>query len=83
MRNDRAESDGKTSDESNKPRRSTDGEKAPEPSKSYLVEWDGENDPLDPRTLSAARKWFNVAVVAMGSLLVSVLSFSCLNRAAR
>jgi hypothetical protein len=37
---------------------------------SYLVEWDGEDDPLDPRNLSTARKWFYLAVVAMGSLLV-------------
>jgi hypothetical protein len=36
----------------------------------YLVEWDGDSDPLDPRTFSSARKWFCVAVVAVGSLLV-------------
>jgi hypothetical protein len=39
-------------------------------SQLILVGWDGDNDPLDPRTFSAARKWFYVAVVAMGSLLV-------------
>ena len=38
---------------------------------AHLVEWD-ENDPLDPRNFSKARKWFYVAVVATGSLLVFV-----------
>lgn len=37
---------------------------------SYKVDWDGENDPMSPRSLSAARKWMNVTVVAVGSLLV-------------
>lgn len=37
---------------------------------SFLIEWDGDNDPLDPRTFSPARKWFYVTVVAVGSLLV-------------
>lgn len=37
---------------------------------SILVEWDGDDDALDPRTFSAARKWFYVAVVSTGSLLV-------------
>lgn len=37
---------------------------------SFLVEWDGDNDPLNPRTFSAARKWFYVAVVAIGSMMV-------------
>jgi hypothetical protein len=41
-----------------------------EPEASFLVQWDGDNDPLDPRTFSAARKWFYVTVVAVGSLLV-------------
>jgi hypothetical protein len=50
--------------------RLSDIEKHQDPSEQYLVDWDGDNDPLDPRTFSAARKWFYVAVVAMGSLLV-------------
>jgi hypothetical protein len=37
---------------------------------SFLVEWDGNNDPLNPRTMSVVRRWAIVAVVAMGSLLV-------------
>lgn len=47
-----------------------DEEKQQDAGHSFLVEWDGDNDPLDPRTFSAARKWFYVAVVAVGSLLV-------------
>lgn len=38
--------------------------------KSFLVEWDGDNDALDPRNFSTARKWMYVVIVAMGSLLV-------------
>jgi hypothetical protein len=41
---------------------------------STLVEWDGDTDPLDPRTFSAAKKWYYVAVISTGSLLVSVTS---------
>lgn len=47
-----------------------DEEKQQDAIQSSLVGWDGDNDPLDPRTFSAARKWFYVAVVAVGSLLV-------------
>lgn len=47
-----------------------DEEKQQDAGQSFLVEWDGDNDPLDPRNFSATRKWFYVAVVAMGSLLV-------------
>jgi hypothetical protein len=36
----------------------------------FLVQWDGDNDPLNPRSLSPSRKWFIVFVVSMGSLLV-------------
>ncbi|EHK96626.1 putative drug/proton antiporter YHK8 [Glarea lozoyensis 74030] len=41
---------------------------------SILVEWDGDSDPLDPRTFSSSRKWFYVAVVSTGSLLVTATS---------
>jgi hypothetical protein len=37
---------------------------------SLLVGWDGDNDPLDPRTFSPRRKWFYVVVVSTGSMLV-------------
>ncbi|KIN05445.1 hypothetical protein OIDMADRAFT_39676 [Oidiodendron maius Zn] len=52
----------------------SDEEKQQEAGQSFLVEWDGDNDPLDPRNFSAARKWFYVAVVAVGSLLVTATS---------
>ena len=45
-----------------------DEEKQQDAGQSFLVEWDGDDDPLDPHTFSAARKWFYVAVVAVGSL---------------
>ncbi|KAF2124243.1 MFS general substrate transporter [Dothidotthia symphoricarpi CBS 119687] len=51
-----------------------DEEKQREADQSFLVEWDGDDDPLDPRTFSAAKKWSYVAVVAMGSLLVTATS---------
>jgi len=35
-----------------------------------LVEWDSDNDPLNPRSLPPVRKWLIVLVVAKGSLLV-------------
>jgi hypothetical protein len=37
---------------------------------AFLVEWDGDNDPLNPRSMSVLKKWAIVAVVATGSLLV-------------
>jgi hypothetical protein len=64
------EQDGKASSEhGGRVARSSDEEKGL-PSKSYLVEWDGDSDPLDPRNFSPWRKWTYVAVVSMGSLLV-------------
>lgn len=48
----------------------TDEEKAQQAPETFLVDWDGDKDPLDPRIFSPLRKWFYVAVVAMGSLLV-------------
>ncbi|KAG9776909.1 MFS general substrate transporter, partial [Aureobasidium melanogenum] len=61
-------------DSANPSSRVSDEEKAQESAQSFLVNWDGDKDPLDPRTFSAARKWFYVAVVAVGSLLVTCTS---------
>jgi hypothetical protein len=36
----------------------------------FLVQWDGDNDPLNPRSLPLFRKWLIVIVVSMGSVLV-------------
>ncbi|EXJ78450.1 hypothetical protein A1O1_08850 [Capronia coronata CBS 617.96] len=55
-------------------KRDGDEEKAQEAPHSFLVEWDGDNDPLDPRTFSPFRKWFYVNGVAMGSLMVTCTS---------
>jgi hypothetical protein len=60
----------KASSETDPPKIIRDEEKQQNAGQTFLVEWDGDNDPLDPRTFSAARKWFYVAVVAVGSLLV-------------
>ena len=51
----------------------TSSEKPEEAEQTFLVEWDGENDPFDPRTFATTRKWAYVAVVAIGSLLVYVI----------
>lgn len=36
----------------------------------FTVEWDGDEDPLCPRSMSYFRKWVIVSIVSMGSLLV-------------
>jgi len=33
----------------------------------FLVEWDGDNDPLNPRSLLVLRKWLIVLVISMGT----------------
>jgi hypothetical protein len=45
-------------------------DQAPPSESEFLVQWDGDNDPLNPRSLPLARKWFIVIVVSLGSLLV-------------
>jgi hypothetical protein len=42
----------------------------PTSSINHLVEWDGDSDPLDPRSMPVLRKWLILSVVAMGTLLV-------------
>ncbi|TVY78381.1 Efflux pump atB [Lachnellula suecica] len=41
---------------------------------AFLVEWDGDSDPLNPRSFSLVRKWLYVFIVAAGSLLVTCTS---------
>ena len=36
---------------------------------SYIVGWE-ENDPLNPRNMSKARRWLVVVIISMGSLCV-------------
>lgn len=38
--------------------------------RNYFVEWDGNNDPLNPRSMPVFRKWLIISVIAWGSLLV-------------
>ncbi|KAH8677260.1 major facilitator superfamily domain-containing protein [Xylariales sp. PMI_506] len=40
----------------------------------FEVTWDGDNDPLCPRTMSSLRKWVLVVIVSMGSLCVTCAS---------
>jgi hypothetical protein len=70
MSSDGSERGLKASSETEQSKIIRDEEKQQDAGQSFLVEWDGDNDPLDPRTFSVARKWFYVAVVAVGSLLV-------------
>jgi len=44
----------------------------PDSEVDFLVQWDGDDDPLNPRSFSTARKWLIVLVVSLGSLLVWV-----------
>jgi hypothetical protein len=54
----------------------TDEEKqqaqSPNTDGKFLVEWDGDGDPLNPRSFSLARKWLIIFIVSFGSLLVYV-----------
>ena len=38
--------------------------------KQFEVTWDGEDDPINPRTMSKARKWLIVMIVATSSTCV-------------
>jgi hypothetical protein len=51
----------------------SDGEKAEasQPAdEAFLVEWDGDDDPLNPRSFSSVRKWLIIFIVSMGTLNV-------------
>jgi hypothetical protein len=37
---------------------------------SFEVSWDGDKDPMCPRSMSRVRKWFIVSIACMGSLCV-------------
>ncbi len=45
-------------------------DQAPPSENEFLVQWDGDNDPLNPRSLPLSRKWIIVIVISLGSLLV-------------
>ncbi|KAH9886328.1 major facilitator superfamily domain-containing protein [Xylariomycetidae sp. FL2044] len=40
----------------------------------FEVQWDGDDDPLSPRSMPLARKWLIVIIVGMGSLCVTCAS---------
>ncbi|KAF2654803.1 MFS general substrate transporter [Lophiostoma macrostomum CBS 122681] len=41
---------------------------------SYLVTWDGDSDPMNPRSMSKLRRWSIVLIVAASSLCVTCTS---------
>lgn len=47
-------------------------DQAPDPEKEFEVQWDGEHDPMNPRSMSKARKWVIVLIVSASSLCVYV-----------
>lgn len=51
-----------------------DAEKAEEPNKQFEVRFDGDSDPMNPRSLSRTRKWIIVAIVSAGSTCVTCAS---------
>lgn len=42
----------------------------PETEKDFTVTWDGEDDPGNPRSMTKARKWMIVVVIALSSFCV-------------
>jgi len=49
-----------------------DAEKHDDPDNEFLVSWDGDSDPMNPRSKSKFQKWVIVILVCMGSLCVYV-----------
>ena len=39
-------------------------------SEHFLVKWDGDNDPMNPRSMSKLRRWIVVLIVSSSSLCV-------------
>ena len=52
--------------------RVADGEQDGDPEKQFEVQWDGDNDPMNPRSRSKPRKWLVVLLVSTSSLCVYV-----------
>lgn len=51
-----------------------DAEKGEEPNKQFEIRFDGDSDPLNPRSFSKSRKWMIVAIVSAGSTCVTCAS---------
>ncbi len=45
-----------------------------DPDKQFEVQWDGDDDPMNPRCMSGARKWSIVIIVSAGSTCVTCAS---------
>ncbi|KAI9818934.1 MAG: hypothetical protein M1827_007756 [Pycnora praestabilis] len=45
-----------------------------DPEKAFEVHWDGDEDPMNPRSMSKPRKWLIVMIVSMSSLCVTCTS---------
>ena len=59
---------GDVSDEEK--RQGDEGTDGKESEKHFEVGWDGEDDPLNPRSMSTGRKWLIVLIVSASSLCV-------------
>ena len=53
---------------------SNDAEKGQDPNKQFEVRFDGDSDPMNPRSFSKFRKWTIVIVVSAGSTCVTCAS---------
>ena len=53
---------------------SKDAEKGQDPNKKFEVRFDGESDPMNPRSFSKIRKWVIVLIVSAGSTCVTCAS---------
>jgi len=51
---------------------SQDDERPHDTEKEFEVRWDGEDDPMNPRSMSKLRKWLIVMIVSWSSLCVYV-----------
>lgn len=51
-----------------------DAEKGQDPNKQFEVRFDGDSDPINPRSFSKTRKWLIVAIVSAGSTCVTCAS---------
>ena len=51
-----------------------DPRQQPQLDKAYEVSWDGEHDPLNPKSMSKARKWLIVAIASTSSTCVTCAS---------
>ena len=58
-------------DDEEAPAKNENGE---DPEKEFEVQWDGDQDPMNPRNMSKTRKWIVVAIVSAGSTCVTCTS---------